>query len=212
MQPGAQGRMLFDFFSGGELEWNQMPDDFERFIYPGLDFAEPSDPKRYEERLIEHFPDEAEAIHCYFVDLLEAADWHFRGIVQSMLPWPFNFLLAQWRHLGARKALQTTGEYLNRHFKSKKLKALVASQWADYGFPPSESPFALHAIVIHSFLEGAWFPKEVRAVSHVHLKLASRQMVVPSRYTRKSRASLLKGPASSASRLLTGAEHSRPLS
>jgi hypothetical protein len=46
MQPGAPPRALSDFLSGKELEWNQMPDDFERFIYPGLNFAEPSDLKQ----------------------------------------------------------------------------------------------------------------------------------------------------------------------
>jgi all-trans-retinol 13,14-reductase len=159
MQPGTRPRLLFDFLSGKELEWNQMPDDFERFIYPGLDFAEPSDPKRYEERLIERFPDEAKAIRCYFVDLVEAANWHVQGTMQSMLPWPLNFLLAQWRRLSSQKAMQTTGEYLSGHFKSTELKALLASQWGDYGLPPDESAFALHALVVWSYLDGGWFPK-----------------------------------------------------
>ena len=38
-----------------------MPDDFERFIYPDLDFAVPSDPERYRARLVERFPEEAAA-------------------------------------------------------------------------------------------------------------------------------------------------------
>jgi phytoene dehydrogenase-like protein/ferredoxin-NADP reductase len=159
MQPGARPRLLFDFLSGKELEWNQMPDDFERFIYPGLDFAEPSDPKQYEERLIERFPDEAKALRRYFVDLVEAANWHVQGTMQSLLPWPLNFLLAQWRRLGSQEAIQTTGEYLNGHFKSTELKALLASQWGDYGLPPNESAFTLHALVVWSYLEGGWFPK-----------------------------------------------------
>lgn len=159
MQPGARLRVLFDFLSGKKLEWNQMPNDFERFIYPGLDFAEPSDPKQYLERLIEKFPDEAKAIRRYFVDVAEAANWHISGTIQSMLPWPLNFLLAQWRRVGSAKAMQTTGEYLNCHFKSKELKALLTSQWGDYGLPPNESAFALHALVIWSYLGGAWYPK-----------------------------------------------------
>lgn len=159
MEPGARPRALFDYLSGNQLEWNQMPDDFERFIYPGLNFAEPSDPKQYEERLIKHFPEEAKAIRRYFVDLAEAANWHIIGTMQSMLPWPLNFLLAQWRRLGSQKAIQTTGEYLNRCFKSKELKALLTSQWGDYGLPPKESTFALHALVVRSYLAGGWFPR-----------------------------------------------------
>jgi phytoene dehydrogenase-like protein len=76
MFDGSPIRTLYDFMSGKALEWNRMPDDFERFIYPGLDFAVPSDPKRYEERLIQRFPDEAKAIRRYFVDLDNAAGWY----------------------------------------------------------------------------------------------------------------------------------------
>ncbi|KIW27550.1 uncharacterized protein PV07_07278 [Cladophialophora immunda] len=160
MQPGSPIRSLFDYMSGKALDWNPMPDDFERFLYPGLDFAEPSDKHRYEERLIQRFPDEAAAIRRYFVDVNEAATWHVRGTMQSMLPWPLSFLLEQWRRLSSHKALQTTGDYLNQHFKSTELKALLATQWGDYGVPPSESAFALHALVVRSYLQGAWFPRD----------------------------------------------------
>jgi hypothetical protein len=54
--------------------------------------------------------------------------------------------------------MQTTGEYLDRSFKSTELKALLASQWGDYGLPPHESTFALHALVIQSYLTRGWFP------------------------------------------------------
>ena len=62
LQEGSFERRLLDFLSGGALRWNRLPDDFERFIYPGIDFAVPSDPLRYEKRLIERFPGEGEAI------------------------------------------------------------------------------------------------------------------------------------------------------
>ena len=38
VQEGSFERRIFDFLSGAALRWNQMPDDFERFIYPGVDF------------------------------------------------------------------------------------------------------------------------------------------------------------------------------
>lgn len=160
MEPGSRARVLYDFMSDKALEWNRMPDDFERFIYPDLDFAVPSDPARYQQRLINHFPDEAGAIRQYFVDLKTAAQWHINGrVMRAVLPWPLNFLLGQWLRLGAKLATQATGKYLRDHFKSPKLQALLASQWGDYGLPPDESAFAQHAIVVWSYLKGGWFPK-----------------------------------------------------
>ena len=160
MEPGSRARALYDYMSDKALEWNRMPDDFERFIYPGLDFAVPSDPARYQERLIKYFPEEAEAIRQYFVDLKKAAQWHINGrVMRAVLPWPFNFLLGQWLRLGAKMATQTTGQYLRDRFKSSKLQSVLASQWGDYGLPPDESAFAQHAIVAWSYLKGGWFPK-----------------------------------------------------
>jgi len=159
LDKGSIVRKVIDFLSGGALEWNKMTDDFERFLYPGLKFAVPSDRDRYIQRLIERFPDEAPAIRTYFRDLRAAAAWHVLAIQEQFLPQPLAFLSTQWRRLGAAKATQTTGAYLNRHFRSPQLRALLASQWGDYGLPPNQSAFALHAIVANSYLKGAWFPK-----------------------------------------------------
>ncbi len=35
---------------------------------------------------------------------------------------------------------------------------MVASQWGDYGLPPSQSAFAVHALVVGHYLRGGWYP------------------------------------------------------
>ncbi len=125
LDKGSIIRTVIDFLSGGALEWNKMTDEFERFLYPGLHFAVPSDPARYQQRLIERFPDEARAIRSYFRDLRAVASWHVLGIQQQFLPQPLAFLFAQWRRLGAAKATQTTAEYLRRHFRSPRAQSLA---------------------------------------------------------------------------------------
>ena len=123
LQPGTFERSLFDFLSGGALEWNRMTDDFERFVYPDFAFAVPSDPKRYEERLIERYPDEADAIRRYFRDLRAAARWHILGIQRQMAPASAGVPhRASSSASGPRRPPQTTGEYLERHFRSPELQ------------------------------------------------------------------------------------------
>lgn len=158
MNKGTLERGLFDFLTGGELDWNRMPDDFDRFVYPDITFAVPSDPKRYEARLIERFPDEAEAIHRYFRDLAGASRWHIMALQQRNLPAPISWLMRLLLAFGAARATQTTGDYLARRFRSPRLRALLATQWGDYGLPPKQSAFALHALVAASYFNGAWFP------------------------------------------------------
>ena len=159
VEPGSQARAFLDFLSGGELRWNKMPDEFERFVYPGLDFAVPSDPKRFEQRLTERFPDEAAAIHRYFRDVRATERWSVLGFVLAMVPRPIVPLLRALRRLTGAKAKQTTKAYLEKHFRSPLLRALLATQWGDYGLPPAQSAFAIHAQIVAHYLNGAWFPE-----------------------------------------------------
>ena len=94
LQPGTFIRSLFDFLSGGALRWNRMPDDFERFLYPGFRIRRPLRPAPLRGRLIERFPDEAGAIRRYFRDLRAVARWHVLGIQQHWRA-PLAFLVAQ---------------------------------------------------------------------------------------------------------------------
>ena len=159
LDPGSQGRAYFDYLSGGELEWNRMPDAYDRFVYPGLDLRVSSDPVRYERDLVTAFPDEARAIHRYFQDIRRVTRWVRLSFIQGMVPRPAASLLTAAQWLGRRRATTTTQAYLDAHFRSPELKAVLASQWGDYGLPPSRSAFAVHALIVSHYLQGAWFPR-----------------------------------------------------
>ena len=55
-------------------------------------------------------------------------------------------------------ALSTTAAYLDERVRDPQLKAVLASQWGDYGLPPSESAFAIHTLVVASYLGGGYYP------------------------------------------------------
>lgn len=159
MEEGSMMRSFFDFLSGGQLRWNRMTDEFERFIYPELSFSVPSNPDHYLERLISRFPDEEKALRRYFQDIRSVQRWDVLGFAQSFMPPLLGFFIRQYQQLTGAKATQTTGTYLNRHFRSPLLRALLASQWGDYGLPPSQSAFAIHAQIVGHYFNGAWFPE-----------------------------------------------------
>ncbi len=159
VEPGSQARAFLDYLSGGELRWKPMTDEFERFVYPGLDFRVPSDPRRFEERLVDRFPDEARAIRRYLRDVRSVERWAILGFARGCVPRLAQPLLSAIQRLTAGKAVQTTKQYLDKHFRSPRLRALLASQWGDYGLPPSRSAFAIHAQIVAHYLHGAWFPE-----------------------------------------------------
>jgi phytoene dehydrogenase-like protein/NAD(P)H-flavin reductase len=157
--PGSQGRAFFDYLSGGELRWTRLPDRFERFVYPGVDLSVPSDAAGYERALIDRFPQEAAAIRGYFKDVRKATRWAVLGFMRSMVPRPVEPLLRLVQRLTGGLATRTTGAVLASRCRSPELRAVLASQWGDYGLPPARSAFAIHAQIVSHYLQGAWFPE-----------------------------------------------------
>ena len=158
METGSSTRNLFDLVTNQQVQWQKMPDSFEKFVYPGLTFDVYSDPKLFQADLIARFPREAEAIRQYFKVLNKAAEALFLDAARhngTLLFKLFGWAAKLWNGIDLNL---TTQEYLNQYFQDPQLKALLASQWGDYGVPPQESPFALHATIVQHYLEGGYYP------------------------------------------------------
>lgn len=151
-------RKLFDYLTEGKVKWQQMPDEFERFVYPDFEFLVPSNPREYKRRLIAQFPLEQQAIEAYFRDLRSAATWYSLAYLIDVLPAPLRLPLRFAVRSKGRMANITVGAYLQQHFVDPKLRAVLASQWGDYGLPPSEAAFGMHALVATHYWRGAWYP------------------------------------------------------
>ncbi len=159
MQPGGGLFQLMKYISDGSLRWNRMPEEFDVFEYPDMRFRVPSHPDRFREQLKDLFPGESKAIDRYFHDLRKAAGWVRFYMLSRLLPGPFGMLMRGMESLRGRLALQTTGQYLTEHFKDERLRALLVSQWGDYGLPPSRSSFFIHSLIASHYFEGGWYPE-----------------------------------------------------
>ncbi|MCS6812350.1 MAG: NAD(P)/FAD-dependent oxidoreductase [Cyanobacteria bacterium] len=158
MGDGEFLRKLFDLLTAGQVQWQKMPHYFEQFVYPGLQFQVPSNKQQYQDALIQRFPQEAKAIRRYFKAITNtAAAYGLFSMRRSgsrlmqVVGWLYNLF-------NPPRLEMTTQEYLDRHFQSPALKALLASQWGDYGLPPSLSPFALHSMIVSHYLDGGYYP------------------------------------------------------
>ena len=159
LDPDSQLRAYFDYLSDGELAWNRVPGAYDRFVYPSIDFSAPSDPAEYQRKLIDTFPAEARAIRRYFRDIRNVNRWSTLDFAKHMVPRAIAPLLRGIQRVSGRTALGTTQRYLKKRFRSPRLRALLASQWGDYGLPPGLSAFATHAMIVGHYLNGAWFPE-----------------------------------------------------
>jgi phytoene dehydrogenase-like protein len=158
MGEGSTGKAVFDYLTEGKLKWRKMPDPFEKFVYPDFTFEVYADPDRFQADLIRLFPQEQAAIHRYFSDVRKATFWFGAHSMLELLPGWLHPLLKPVVHSFGTIARQTTQQYLNQNFQDPHLKALLASQWGDYGLPPSQSCFGIHSLIVTHYLNGGWYP------------------------------------------------------
>jgi all-trans-retinol 13,14-reductase len=158
MGQGMTGRRLFDFITDGGVDWAPMPDVYDVFVYPGLTVKVPKGRANFERVLVEAFPAEKQAIGEYFRDIKRAANWFSRHIMAMVTPQLVSWIVQAINRFSEQSALQTTQQYLESHIRDPRLRAVLASQWADYGLPPGRSAFVAHAVIVSHYLNGAWYP------------------------------------------------------
>jgi phytoene dehydrogenase-like protein len=154
MNKGSQIRNIFDKITQGKVQWARMKDPFEVFCYPGFTFEIHSDSKTYEQNLINLFPLESKAIRQYFKDVRSVA----RAYVLFYGPRAIRKLLSFIFFRIQRMANSTLKFELDKRFQDNRLKSVLASQWGDYGLPPSQSSFFIHASIVNHYLNGGYYP------------------------------------------------------
>ena len=152
-------RKLFDIISDGKLEWSPMDKNYDRIIFPdqSYDFVAPR--QQFIDDMIGYFPREESAIMTY-MDLLNKAVKSSRSYfsnkalsgVLGAVTYPFM----------TRKFFKysdsTTLDVLSSLTQDPKLIGVLTGQWGDYGLPPAQSSFAMHAFVAQHYLDGGNYP------------------------------------------------------
>lgn len=154
---GEQIRRVFDTITQGKLQWHRMPDVFDKFVYPDQTFGHRTGVENFKADLKALYPTEADALDHYFSDIEEVLIWFQRNEIGKNLPFALKWVAPLIRK-DVPYALMTTGAYLKQRFENEKLRAIIASQWGDFGLPPSQSAFCIHAILVNHFFNGAGYP------------------------------------------------------
>jgi all-trans-retinol 13,14-reductase len=160
-QVGERGavRPFFDYVSEGRLAWAPMPEVYDRVFLGERAYDYVRGTKRFIHTMKEYFPGEERAIERYVALVKACARTSTLFALEKALP-P---LVA--RAVGPlmqrpllRYADRTTGEVLAELTSNKELKGVLTGQYGDYGLPPAQSSFAMHASVTGHYLSGAYFP------------------------------------------------------
>ncbi len=160
LQDPASGlRAVFDHLTGGVLEWAPMPDVYDRVILGGRTFEFPTGLERLRARLKDYFPTEAAAIDRYLAAVQSARKASGLYFAEKAVPRPIARLAGSlMRAPFLRWASRTTLDVLQCFTQNEELIAVLTAQWGDYGLPPAQSSFGMHAIVAAHYFNGASYP------------------------------------------------------
>jgi all-trans-retinol 13,14-reductase len=157
--PASPIRAAFDHLTDGRLQWNAMPDVYDRVILGGREYEFVSGTERLRDRLKEYFPPEGPAIDGYFRAVRSCARASGRFFAAKAVPGPIERIVGPlMRAPFLRHAGHTTAETLAGLGCSRELAGLLTAQWGDYGLPPGRSSFGIHAIVAEHYFNGAAYP------------------------------------------------------
>lgn len=152
-------RKLFDYLSGGELEWAPMDDEYDRFYVGNKVFNAIAGKRAFRDNLVRQFPAETRAIDRYMALLDRSGDaLSAFGMGRGMPQWMGRAIKPwlDWKRRGAYR--RTTWEVLSQLTDDKDLIATLCGQWGDMGMPPKRSPFMAHAMIARHYLYGGYYP------------------------------------------------------
>lgn len=156
---GSSTRRLYDHVTDGTLEWQPMDDVYDRIVIEDRSYDLVAGAAAFRERMKSYFPAEAKAIDDY-VDLIRAVPRKIGSFfAEKAVPAPLATLFGGWMRRPTLKwSRRTTLEVLSELTDNRELIGVLTGQWGDYGLPPGQSSFAMHAVVANHYLNGAAYP------------------------------------------------------
>jgi all-trans-retinol 13,14-reductase len=158
-RPNSIIKKLFDYVTDGALKWADMGDVYDRIVIGEKTYDLVKGVQNFKDQLISYFPDEEKAIEDY-VELIFAVNKTSRNFYMEKAIPPLLSKLTGWmmRRPYLKYAAQTTDEVLRSLTKNEELIKVLAAQYGDYGLPPKQSSFVMHASVVRHYFSGGSFP------------------------------------------------------
>lgn len=152
-------RDIFDYISNGNLKWAEMDEVYDEIIIAGKHYPFRKGKANLKADLHKWFPNEEKAIEQYFKLVDEVADAS-RGYYTDRVfsRWLGNIIGYFARKKFHKLSDKTTLEVLSSLTTNKELIAVLCGQYGDYGMPPAQSSFAMHAVLVRHYFAGGNYP------------------------------------------------------
>lgn len=157
--PASQVRCAFDYMTDGQLAWARMPEVYDRMVFADRSYDFVAGLDHFRDHMKQYFPRDAAAIDRYIAAVLAAAKSSGAYFSEKAIPRPAARLAGGLMRRGfLRWASRTTAAVLASITDNRELIGVLAGQWGDYGLPPAQSSFGVHAIIAAHYFGGASYP------------------------------------------------------
>ena len=159
MDPASPVRQAFDDLTNAQLEWADMGEIYDKVIIGDDEYEFVKGRENWRTRMHDCFPDDREAIDGYLDVLYSTVRRAGLFFAEKSVP-PLVSRLAGglMRRPVMRRASKTTRETLETLTMNQRLIGVLTAQWGDYGLPPAESSFFIHALIAAHYLKGGAYP------------------------------------------------------
>jgi all-trans-retinol 13,14-reductase len=157
-EPGP-AKKIFDMLTPAGIPMASMGRVYDRVRFPDLTFEFERPAERLIAALKAHFPAESDGIDRYFAAMREARKALEAVFAAHSMPQLVARGLMWWKDDEIERWVgRTIDDVIAECVGEPKLRALLAAQWGDHGGRPADASFAVHAVTMGSYLDGAWYP------------------------------------------------------
>ncbi|WP_462249570.1 phytoene desaturase family protein [Ekhidna sp.] len=152
-------KKLFDHITDGELKWADMGDVYDRIVIGDKTYDFKKGVENYKNQLKEYFPEEAQAIDAYVDLVFQVSKASRKYFAEKAVPKGVQTLMGKsMRKPYLKYATRSTLSVLNELTDNKELIKVLTGQYGDYGLPPAQSSFVMHASISKHYFHGGCFP------------------------------------------------------
>ena len=152
-------RKMFDYVSQCNLKWEDMGEVYDRVVIGEKKYDFVKGVENFKNTLVSYFPDESKAIEDYIKLVFDCNKTMKKFYIEKALPNYISFLFAPFfRNKYLKYSSKTTYDTISSLTNNQELIKVLTAQYGDYGLPPKQSSFAMHASVVKHYFKGGSFP------------------------------------------------------
>lgn len=158
-RPGTLLRRAFDHLSDGELAWADMGEVYDTIVIGDDRYKLVAGRQRFRERMHEYFPRQRGAIDRYLERVRSTVHTSKRFFLEKVLPPTLGALASPaLRWPAMREARRTVREVMAEITDDPRLAGVLTGQYGDYGLPPGQASWFMHALLVGHYLGGGAYP------------------------------------------------------